>query len=237
MTNLTTEQRRQLNSYSVYTEPSTQPLFTFADVLDSTKTAHCVEIIQAISQSPNESVAISYFMRRFGMFIAMQLTQLAAYDEWWRGDDTHLQFGAIKEYGKVNVSTFTRDDDWDTIDDSNRQEAIRTLLEESHVLIQQFRTVTAISPITLWENIFGFVLWQYYVLLENPATAEEARADFEALKQDALWEGIAHQSRFATYLKGSEPKTLVNTTVRSTCCFSKDVPGLMQCGFCPLKNQ
>lgn len=237
MTNLTTEQRRQLNSYSVYTEPCAHPLFTFADLLDSTKTARCVEIIQAVSQSPNESVAISYFMRRFGMFIAMQLTQLASYDEGWRGDYTHLQFGAIKEYGKVNISTFTRDDDWDIVDDSNRKEVIRTLLEESHALIQQFRTVTAISPITLWENIFGFLLWQYYVLLENPATADEARADFEALKQDALWVGIANQSRFATYLKGSEPKTLLNTEVRTTCCFSKDVPGLMQCGFCPLKNK
>ena len=63
----------------------------------------------------------------------------------------------------------------------------------------------------------------------------EARADFDMLKDDAFWEGIAPRSLFATYLKGCEPSALLNTEVRTTCCFSKDVPGLMQCGFCPLK--
>ena len=40
--------------------------------------------------------------------------------------------------------------------------------------------------LTLWENIFGFLLWQYHVLLSNPGTAEEARADLNMLKDDAF---------------------------------------------------
>ena len=64
---------------------------------------------------------------------------------------------------------------------------------------------------------------------------QEARADLDMLKDDAFWEGIAPASLFAAYLNGREPSALLNTEVRTTCCFSKDVPGLMQCGFCPLK--
>ena len=111
----------------------------------------------------------------------------------------------------------------------------RILQDECGAVIRQIRTVTSISPLTLWENIFGFLLWQYHVLLANPGTSVEARADLDILKDDTLWEGIAPRSLFATYLKGCEPSALLNTEVRTTCCFSKDVPGLMQCGFCPLK--
>ena len=85
----------------------------------------------------------------------------------------------------------------------------------------------------MWENVFGFLLWHYAVMLSRPSTAKQARIDLEILKSDEVWEGIAPQSLFNTYLKGLEPAQLLNTTVRTTCCFSKDVPGLLKCGFCP----
>ena len=72
------------------------------------------------------------------------------------------------------------------------------------------------------------------VLLDHPSTAKQARIDLEILKLNEVWEGIASKSLFNTYLKGLEPSQLLNTTVRTTCCFSKDVPGLQKCGFCPI---
>jgi ferric iron reductase protein FhuF len=235
MTTLTTDQLNQLNSYSIYVEPPAHFLFTLEDVCDSDKTKDILKAIQTISDSPNETVAASYFLRRYGMFIAMQFYNLASYDEVWSGEKKQISFGAIEEYGKLSVSTFMSVADWQDVDEANHSDVIRTILHEQCApIIRQIRAVSSISPLTLWENIFGFMLWQYHVLLSNPATASEARIDLELLKDDSLWEGIAPRSLFATYLNGSEPSALLNTQVRKTCCFSKDVPGLMQCGFCPL---
>ncbi len=236
MTNLTSDQLKQLNMYSVYTELPERKLFTLETLLDADKIEDALNIIQAVSGSPNRTVAASYFMRRIGMFVAMQFYNLAAYDDVWDGDKDRLLFGAKEEYGKLAVSMFASVEDWRYVEDDERQDVIRKILvDECAAIIKQIRTVTSVSPLTLWENIFGFLLWQYHVLLSNPGTAVEARADLDILKDDALWEGIATRSLFAAYLKGSEPSALLNTEVRTTCCLSKDVPGLMQCGFCPLK--
>lgn len=235
MMKLSNEQIRQLNSYSVYVNPPLHPLFTLHDLLDREKTLECVKAVQIVSGSPNMTVAASFFMRRVGMFINMQLFNLAVYDEIWDGDETKMNFGAIEEYGNKTVSTFVAMDDWKSVDEDEHRGAIRSILLWANKIIRQIRTVTSISPLTLWENIFGFLLWQYHVMLENPATIDTARADLNCLMDDKTWDGISAKSLFAKFLNGREPSELLQTTVRTTCCFSKDVPGLMQCGFCPLK--
>lgn len=235
MTNLSNEQIRQLNSYSVYVAHPQHLLFTLHNLLDDEKTEDCIRIVQTVSGSPNMTVAASFFMRRVGMFINMQLYNLAAYDEIWSGDATKMSFGAVEEYGNRTVSTFVAMDDWHSVDEDDHPDVIRKILLQTNVVIRQIRTVTSVSPLTLWENVFGFLLWQYHVMLSDPSMNDEARADLNCLKDDATWKDIAPRSLFATYLQGKEPSELLNTTVRTTCCFSKDVPGLIQCGFCPLK--
>jgi len=234
MTTLTTDQLRQLNMYSIYTVQPKRPLFTLADLSDVEKTGDLLAIIQTVSLSSNRTVAASFFMRRLGMFYAIQFYNLAAYDEVWDGNSSRLVFGAIEEYGKLTVSSFISTEDWRYVEDEERREVLRTIIEDAHNTIQKIRTVSPASSQMLWENIFGFMLWQYHVLLENPGTSEEARADLDMLKDDKLWGSIANNSLFAKYLNGSEPSVLLNTVVRTTCCLSKDVPGLMQCGFCPV---
>jgi ferric iron reductase protein FhuF len=130
---------------------------------------------------------------------------------------------------------FVERKDWRSVDEEEHREIIRKILLQADAVIRQIRTVASVSPLTLWENIFGFLLWQYHVMLNNPGTMAEAREDLNILKNDETWKDIAPRSLFATYLQGCEPSELLNTTVRTTCCLSKDVPGLIQCGFCPLK--
>ncbi|MCG7343735.1 hypothetical protein MHZ92_06295 [Sporosarcina sp. ACRSL] len=233
MTNLTNDQIRQLNSYSVYIGSPKQPLFTLHDLLD--KTEDCLIAVQAISENPNKTVAASFFLRRLGMFVNMQLYNLATYDEIWDGDETGLRFGAVEEYGNRTVSIFVEKKDWKSVDEEMHRDIIRKILLQADTVIRQIRTVASVSPLTLWENIFGFLLWQYHVMLANPSTNDKAREDLNILKDDVTWKDIAPRSLFAAYLKGYEPSDLLNRTVRTTCCLSKDVPGLMQCGYCPLK--
>lgn len=235
MTNLTRDQINQLNMYSVYMDAPERRLFSLEDLLDSAKTEDALIAVQTISQSPNKTVAASYFMRRYGMFTAMQFYNLAVYDEIWKGESTRFLFGAKEEYGNLTVSSFVEETDWQSVEEEERQQVIRRILLDADQVIRQLRTVTNVSPLTLWENIFGFLLWHYHVLLADPVTADIAYSDMDHLKSGDVWKGIAPRSRFADYLKGSEPAALLNTVVRTTCCLSKDVPGLIQCGFCPLK--
>lgn len=234
---LTADQLKQLNMYSVYIDKPEHPLFTLYDVLTGNQTDMILQKTIDISQSPNKTVAASYFLRRFGLFISMQFYQLATYDEIWQGDHKHFSFAKNHEFGNQTVSMFVRSEDWIDVSSMKREDVIHFILhDQCHAIIKQMRTVTNLSTLTFWENIFGYLLWHYYVLLENPATADEARGDLELLKKDPLWQGISDTSLFATYLKGSEPADLLNRPVRTTCCFSKDVPGLMECGFCPIKK-
>lgn len=222
--------------YSVYLEKPERKLFSLETLLNEANTEDALHAVQAISRTDNKTVAASYFMRRLGMFTAMQFYNLASYDEVWDGTPDRLLFGAKEEFGNIAVSMFADQEDWRYVEEDERREVIKRILtEECAVVIRQIKTVANVASLVLWESIFGFLLWHYHVLLENPGTAEEARADLDMLKDDTLWEDIAPHSLFAAYLKGSEPSTLLNTVVRTTCCLSKDVPGLMQCGFCPLK--
>ena len=222
--------------YSVYIGAPERELFSLESLLVANNAEDALNMVLAVSKSPNKTVAASYFMRRFGMFTAMQFYNLAAYDEVWNGTPDRVIFGAKEEYGNLAVSTFVHEEDWVDVEDEERRNVIRhILINECDAVIRQIRIIANISSLTLWENIFGFLLWHYHVLLENPGTAEEARADLEILKDDCLWEDIAPKSLFAEYLNECEPSSLLNTVVRTTCCLSKDVPGLMQCGFCPAK--
>lgn len=237
MTKLTANQIQQLNNYSVYVDAPKQKLFTLKDLLDDTTVGDTLATVQAVTECPNKTVAASYFLRRIGLFISMQFYNLTLYDEIWKGQPEHLTFGAKEEFGNLAVSVFARAEDWVEIKESEHRAAIQFILKtQCDTIIQQIRNVSPIAARTLWENIFGFLLWHYHVFLEDPSTAEVAKADLAMLKDDSLWEGISTHSLFAAYLKGSEPGALLNTTVRTTCCLSKDVPGLMQCGYCPLKK-
>ncbi|KZE36857.1 hypothetical protein AV656_13830 [Bhargavaea cecembensis] len=235
MMNLTQEQKRQLNSYSIYIGEPAHPLFTLKTLRSDPESA--LPLVCAVSGADNPAVAASYFSRRVGMFTAMQLYTLIVYEEVWKGPDDALQFGAVEEYGKLSVSMFLTGGGYVMVDGAERQELIRNLLQSyTKEVSDALRMVSAAPSLTHWENMFGFLLYHLHVLLSDPWTAEEAEAIMEILKDDRTWEGLAKESLFAKYLRGSSPSLLLNTTVRTTCCHSKDVPGLMQCGYCPLKR-
>ena len=96
MTNLTVDQLKQLNTYSIYVEQPQRKLFTLESLLDPDMTEDALNVVQTISGCPNRTVAASYFMRRLGMFIAMQFSNLAMYDEVWDGEKADF-FSAQKK--------------------------------------------------------------------------------------------------------------------------------------------
>ncbi|MFF5997014.1 Fe-S oxidoreductase [Lysinibacillus sp. KU-BSD001] len=233
---LSYDQVRQLNSYSIYTEEPTRPLFTLANIQKDFYLTDFRNLMMGITNAPTEAAAISHFSRRYGMFVAMQFYMLAAYDEVWDGNLKDIRFAVVEEYGIRTLGTFITANDFHYVDDDERERVIANILyKQCFEIIQQLRKTTTISPLTLWENFFGYMLWHYHTLLENPALAERALEDLEILEDDQVWRTFATKSIFKEYTGGGNPSQLINVPVRKSCCFSKDIPGLMACGFCPIK--
>lgn len=233
---LTMDQVRQLNSYSIYTTEPKRVLFTLANLEQGFYLTDFRNLLMGLTNAPTEAAAVSHFARRYGMFFAMQFYMLAAYDEIWDGKFEDIRFDATEEFGNHTVSMFVNPNDWRYVDDDERESVIQSILyKQGHIFVQQLRKVTSISPLTIWENFFGYLLWHYHVLLENPGLADQAMADIEILEASETWALFSNKSWWVDYTGGQSPSALINVPVRKSCCFSKDMPGLMACGFCPLK--
>ena len=234
---LSYDQVRQLNSYSIYTEDPVKPLFTLANVQKDFYLNDFRNLLMGITNAATEAAAVSHFSRRYGMFVAMQFYMLAAYDEVWDGDFKDIRFAVVEEYGIRTFATFISANDFRYVEDDERERVITNILyKQCYEIIQQLRKMTTISPLTLWENFFGYMQWHYHTLLENPALADRAFEDLEILEDDNVWRYFSTKSLFKDYTGGVNPSQLINVPVRKSCCFSKDIPGLTARGFCPVNK-
>ena len=236
MPTLSYEQIRVLNSHSIYTEEPVRPLLTLANIHKDFYLTDFRNLLMGITNATTEAAAVSHFGRRYGMFVATQLYMLTMYDEIWDGRPEDLRFAMVNEYGIHTLAMYVSPNDFRYVEDDERERVITDILYKASVIITQLRKTTTISPLTLWENIFGYMLWNFHQLLENPAVSDRAFDDLEILESDAPWRYFASKSLFLDYTKGIHPSKLVNTQVRKSCCFSKDIPGLQECGFCPTRK-
>lgn len=232
---LSYDQVRQLNSYSIFTEEPDRPLFTLANLHKDFYLDDFRNLMMGITNAATETAAISHFGRRYGMFVAMQFYMLTTYDEIWDGKPEDLRFAIVQEYGMHTLGMYINPNDVRYVEDDERERVITDILYKASVIIGQLRKTTSISPLILWENIFGYMLWHYYSLLENPAIADRAFEDLEMLEDKNVWRYFSDKSLFLNYTGGKNPSALINQPVRKSCCFSKDIPGLIACGFCPVK--
>ncbi|WP_277584613.1 hypothetical protein [Psychrobacillus antarcticus] len=227
MTILSNDQIKQLNNYSVFTQPNGTTLFQGNNV------ASALPVIKLITSAPNDPIAASFFMRRVGMFISMQFYMMTMYDEIWDGPLDQLQFFGTTEYGNKTISTFVPPEYFRDVQENRKVDVQLIWEQQCFPIIEQLRSACSISPLTLWENVFGYLLWHYYTFLENPNLEGKARHDWNLLKDSTIWKAFTSKEYLRLYLKDRNPIDLINTTVRTTCCFSKDMPGLQKCGFCP----
>lgn len=232
---LSYDQLRQLNAYSIFTEEPDRPLFTLASLHKDFYLTDFRNLMMGITNATTEAAAISHFGRRYGMFVSMQFYMLTTYGEIWDGKPEDIRFAIIQEHGIHTLGTYIRANDFRYVEDDERERVMADILYKASVVIQQLRKTTTISPLTLWENIFGYMLWHFHTQLENPALADRAFEDLEILEDAKVWRHFSSKSLFYEYTGGINPSKLINVPVRKSCCFSKDIPGLMACGYCPLK--
>lgn len=182
------------------------------------------------SGSSVDGVAVSYFFRQYALFVSAQFDLLANHNSYFACSWQQLQFDRTCNYGYQLLQTHADSKNYTTITDGQRFVAMHSILMQTEDLIQEFRKSVKISPITLWENVLGSVIWLYANLEKrNPRRAAE---DMEWLMDPANWQPIK-TSYLAKLLGNTSLEHAVSGPLRKTCCLYKELPQFDTCTFCP----
>lgn len=190
-----------------------------------------VDEIKHWSAAENDGVAVSYFFRQYALFVSAQFDLITNHNGYFACSWQELRFDRVHNYGYNLLQTHIDSQHFLTIPPENRFAAMHFVLyEQTHKLIAEFRKFVKISPITLWENILGSLLW-FYASLEK-RQPRRAAEDMEWLLEPANWYPI--RTSYMQKLIGSQPlERAVSSPLRKTCCLYKELPNFATCTFCP----
>jgi len=183
------------------------------------------------SGSENDGAAVSYFFRQYALFITAQFDLIINHHCYFKGSFSDLRFNRVVNYGFPLLQTHADAENLVLITDSQRFSAMHEVLyEQGDQAIQEFRRYVKISPIILWENILGSLLW-FYANFEK-RQPRRAAEDLEWLLEPENWEPIK-TSYLAKLLGNSSLEVAVTRPLRKTCCLYKELDAFETCTFCP----
>jgi ferric iron reductase protein FhuF len=224
---LDAKQLNDLERFNVFIGAQENTFSSAVDVLSDSGSELLFENIHGMTCAPTNAVAASVYLRRYGFFIAAQLHVMSEHNILWIGEID-------------DISLFTNND---TIKFSipakgfrnvhNRQEDIRFILERyGHPVVTYFSKRAKISKLILWENIWGYVLWMYSMLLQE--SSPSAQYDLAILLDDETWKPSMRRSPFKQFIKNQQALDAMANYKRTTCCLYKELPNTEQCPYCPL---
>ncbi|RNF40152.1 hypothetical protein [Planococcus salinus] len=187
--------------------------------------------LQEWSGAEHAGVAVSYFFRQYALFVSAQFNLITHHNGYFAGSIEQMSFDRVHNYGFNLLQTHVRSADFQLISPEERFDAFHFILHEQiAAFISEFRIHVKISPIILWENILGSLIW-FYANLEkrNPRRAAE---DMEWLMDAANWAPLK-KSYLAAMLGTASLEQAVSRPLRKTCCLYKELPHFDTCAFCP----
>lgn len=193
-----------------------------------------IEEIKAWSGTGNDGVAASYFFRQYALFVSVQFQLLTYQNGFFRCSGEEMSFNRVHNYGFTLLETHVSSSHFTEVPASERFEAFHYILHDQTVaLIDSFRQHVKISPLILWDNILGSVLW-FYANLEqrDPRRAAE---DLEWLMDPSSWAPMK-KPHIARLLGDASLRQAVSQPLRKTCCLYKELPHFDTCTFCPTPN-
>ncbi|RNA67482.1 hypothetical protein [Alteribacter keqinensis] len=170
--------------------------------------------------APDHSVATSIYMRKYGFFLA-SLLSLAAQNRTWDGtlDDVYVVHNEGSFRFQIEERFLRKREDQD----------LPFLLELfGHEVVESLRRKGKVSSFTLWENIWGYVLWVY-----EQTDTDLAREDLHSLLEDDVWQPFKRRSPFRRFLNGRSVEECSADFKRITCCLLKELPSKRKCAYCP----
>lgn len=190
-----------------------------------------IEETKQWSGTDNNGVAVSYFFRQYALFISAQFDLLTFHNGYFACSWKDIEFGRIHNYGFNLLQTHIDSRHFTPVSPENRQEAMHFILtEQVDSLITEFRKYVKISPLILWENVLGSVVW-FYATLEKREPRRTAE-DIDWLLEPSNWAPI--KTSYLQKLMGTASlEQAVSGPLRKTCCLYKELPAFATCTFCP----
>ncbi|MGI2327882.1 hypothetical protein [Planococcus sp. YIM B11945] len=213
---------KELELFQVAVREQASGFMTIHESLES-RTAELFAELTQTTDAPNEAVASSIFMRRFGFFITAQLYLLAKGKMW---DGSLAAIHLVKTAGGISFEVDNR-----FIRERRAGDLESVLKNYAMPVVEAFQKSGHVSKIILWENIWGYVIWMY-----GMQETEQAERDVEALLDAELWQPEMRKSFFRQVLGGRTFAESKSDYKRITCCLLKEVPGTDKCPYCPLNK-
>lgn len=182
-------------------------------------------------KSENDGVAVSYFFRQYALFVTAQFDLIVNHQCYFKGSFSDLRFNRAFNYGFPLLQIHADPENFVMVPDSGRFAAMHEILYgQAEQAIQEFRRYVKISPMILWENILGSLLW-FYANFEK-RQPRRAAEDLEWLLDPDHWQPIK-TSYLAKLLGNSSLEAAVTRPLRKTCCLYKELDAFETCTFCP----
>ena len=230
MPKLNDEHIASLERFGVFLNRQSDAFSNAQAILSETASTELFSEIKALTGAPTDAVAASVYMRRHGFFLTGLFHMLSNFNLQFTGklEDVSL----FIENGTIQFSILP--DSFEVVQDRN--EAIRSLLGQyGHPVVEYMSKRAHVSKLILWENVWGYVLWMYSMLLNEECPA--AQSDLDLLLEDELWKPHMRRSPFKQYLQNEEALAAMANYKRTTCCLLKELPDTEKCPYCPLNRK
>lgn len=224
---------RELENFQIVPhETTTVPLFD----KDFSK---LFNLVKERTKAEQPYVIASILMRHAAFLFTGQLFILSKYRVKWTGDVS--QVGVVDRIinNRWAPQWSLSSGKWIPLEtEKDVKETIqRIICHDCRMIVKAVSAESKSSPLVLWENIWGYVLWMYVQLLnQGDDISTRARDDLEFLLDSATWKDIERYSPFQRFLNGQTPEEAMAHYARVTCCYYYKVPGNDKCSYCPKKQ-
>ncbi|WP_409304802.1 (2Fe-2S)-binding protein [Peribacillus sp. SCS-155] len=193
---------------------------------------------QGTGTEPPYAIA-SVLMRSIAFVFVAQLYALSKYRLKWSGDGREIFIANRTIGGRWAPQWILQNGSWVTVSEEDVFLSLqRMICDECGPIVKALAIETKSSPMVLWENVWGYVLWMYVQLFqESGPIAERAHQDLELLLDHDVWKDIERSSPFKKFLQGKTPEEAMASFARVTCCLYYMVPGNERCSYCPLLSR
>ncbi|MCM3610199.1 hypothetical protein M4S82_02985 [Planococcus sp. MERTA32b] len=193
-----------------------------------------IEELKRWSGSDNSGVAVSYFFRQYALFASAQFHLLTYHNGYFECAGEDLAFNRVHNYGFNLLEAHVSSAHFKRVGANERFSAFHYIVHEQTArLIEEFRSHVKISPLILWDNVLGSIIW-FYANLEQRDT-RRAAADLDWLMDAANWAPM-RKTQLARLLGDASLGQAVSRPLRKTCCLYKELPHFDTCTFCPQPN-
>jgi len=226
---LNDEHIASLKQFGVFLNRQPKAFSNAQAILSETANAELFSEIKALTGAPTDAVAASVYMRRHGFFMTGLFHMISKFNLLFTGNLEDVSL--FIENGTIQFTIPP-----DSFEDvHNRHEAIRFILEQyGHPVVEYMSKRAHVSKLILWENVWGYVLWMYSMLLNEDCPS--AQSDLDFLVEDETWKPQMRRSPFKQYLQNEEALAAMANYKRTTCCLLKELPDTEKCPYCPLNR-